>query len=86
MTVAEVKKLVGNKKLIVGAERTIKELKRGQLKKIFISSNCSEGARETIEINARLFKVEVSHLDVSNEELGIIMKKPFAVSVISLLQ
>lgn len=84
MTTAELKKLVGNSKLVIGTQRTMKELKKGNLKKIFISSNCHQDVKDSIISNAKLLGVEVSQLDVTNEETGIIVKKPFAVSVVSL--
>lgn len=86
MTVAELKKLVGNKKLILGADRTIKDLKRGEAKKVFLASNCKKETKEDILHYAKTHKIEVSQLDVNNEELGVIVKKPFAVSVICLLK
>jgi large subunit ribosomal protein L30e len=86
MTVAELKKLVGNKKLILGTERTLKELKRGEVKKVFLAANCAPTIKEDIETYAKQHDVEVSVLDVRNEELGVVVKKPFAVSVIALLK
>ena len=84
MSLAELKKIVGDKKLILGVDRTIKALRKGNLKKIFISANCAERTKETIETNSKLFKVDVSQLKISNEEFGVVVKKPFAVSVASL--
>ncbi len=84
MTVAELKKLAGDKKLIIGTDRTLKALKKGNLKKVFLASNCEASAKSDIENNAKMTKVEVSQLDISNEDLGVVVKKPFSVSVIGL--
>jgi large subunit ribosomal protein L30e len=86
MTLEDLKKAVGNKNLILGSQRTVKELKKGSLKKIFLASNCDKATKETIEINAKVLKVDVSKLNITSEELGIIVKKPFSVSVASLLK
>lgn len=86
MSIAELKKLVGNKKLIAGTNKTIKELKKGNVKTIFISSNCPKDIKEELSINAKMEKAEISALDVDSEELGVVIKKPFAVSVVSLLK
>jgi large subunit ribosomal protein L30e len=84
MTVAELKKLAGDKKLVIGTDRTIKELKKGNLKKVFLAKNCHANARADIENNAKQMKIEVSDLEITSEELGVIVKKPFSVSIIGL--
>ncbi|MBN2420697.1 ribosomal L7Ae/L30e/S12e/Gadd45 family protein [Candidatus Woesearchaeota archaeon] len=86
MSLTELKKLIGNKKLIVGTDRTLKELKKGNIKSIFVASNCPENLKSEIETNARMEKSEISVLEINNEELGVVVKKPFAVSVVSLLK
>lgn len=86
MSLAELKKLVENKKLLLGTDRTMKEMKMGKVKKIFLASNCKKEIKEDILHDAKQAGVEVSQLDVNNEELGVVVKKPFAVSVICLLK
>ena len=86
MSLAELKKLVGDKKLIIGTDRTMKELTKGGLKEIFLSSNCSKETKENIETHAGMFKVKVSTVDITNDDMGVLVKKPFAVSVVSLLK
>jgi large subunit ribosomal protein L30e len=86
MSLAELKKQVGNKKLIAGTSRAIKELKKGNVKIIFLSSNCPKEIKSELEINAKMEKAEVSSLGINSEELGVIIKKPFSVSVVSLLK
>jgi ribosomal protein L30E len=86
MTVAELKKLVGNSKLILGMQRTLKEVKRGNVKTVFLAKNCSKEMKESIEVNAKMSKTEVSQLDITNDDMGVAVKKPFAVSVACLLK
>ena len=86
MSLAELKKQVGNKKLIAGTKRALKELKMGNVKTIFLASNCPKETKSEIETNARLNKTEVSQLDVNNEDLGVVIKKPFPVSIVFLLK
>lgn len=84
MTLAELKKFVGNKKLILGSGRTIKLLKKGELKEIFLSSNMSKASKSAIETHAKMMGVKVSELGITNEEMGVVVKKPFGVSVASI--
>ena len=85
MTLADLKKLLKTDKLIIGKERTIKSLKLGKLEQVFLSSNCS--CIEDIEYYAGLSgKAKVDKLKVPNDELGVICKKPFSISVIGVLK
>lgn len=86
MSIADIKKLVGDKKLVVGTEVAMKSLKQGKVKKVFVSSNCPNNIKEDIMHYAKVFGSEVEVLDVSNEDLGVACKKPFSVSVLSLLK
>lgn len=80
-TQAEIKKLVEEKKAIIGTERTLKALQNDKVNKIFLSSNCPESAKGDIESFAT--DVEVVELKIPNTELGTLCKKPFVISVLS---
>lgn len=79
----EIRKILGTDKLIIGTDRTIKALRDSRVKKVVISSNCSAEDVEEINSLATLNKVEVINIPETNEELGIICKKPFRVSVLA---
>jgi large subunit ribosomal protein L30e len=78
---AEIRKLAESGKLVMGTERAIKQLKQGKVKKVFITSNCPGDVRENVKRYARLSKVEVTELEIPNDELGVICKKPFSISI-----
>lgn len=80
--VANIKKLLTEEKLVLGTNVTLKQLKKGNLKRIYISSNIPQNVKEDIKHYASLSKVEVIEAPVSNEEFGIICKKSFLISVI----
>ena len=84
MSLAELKKHVGSKKLLLGTDRTLKNLKKGELKEIFLSSNAAENVKEDLEVISKKFNVKVCKLDITSDEMGVVVKKPFAVSVASL--
>ena len=72
------------KGLILGTQRTLKKLKMGEVKKVYVSSNCPEDVLEDIEHYTKIHKIPLIKLKENNEELGIICKKPFYISVLSL--
>lgn len=80
MSLEEIQK---RKKVIIGTDRTLKELKRGKIKKIFLASNCNKETKETVKHYAGIMEVEVEELNIPNTELGATLKKPFSISVLS---
>lgn len=86
LTPTEIKKMLKEKKLVIGTERTIKNLRSGKVDKVIITSNCPGKVQKDIEYYASLGKTEIMKIKSPNEELGIMCKKPFAISVLSILK
>jgi len=86
LTSTDIKKIIKTKNLVIGTARTIKNLKLGRVEKIIISSNCTEGVINNLNYYAGLSKAETVKVNYPNDELGIICKKPFSISVLSILK
>ena len=80
----EIKKAVEQKKIIIGTERSLKGLRQKTVKKVFISSNCPANIADDIKHLAKLASVEIVELNYPNDELGVICKKQFNISVVAL--
>jgi large subunit ribosomal protein L30e len=80
------KKIVDEKKIIIGYNRALKMIKRGEIEKIFLAKNVPENIKKDIEYYQKLGNFEVEVLNYSNEEVGLLLKKPFKISVISILK
>ena len=72
------------KGLVIGTERTLKKLKMNEVKKVYVSSNCPKDVLDDIEHYSKIHNILLVKLKENNEELGIICKKPFLISVLSL--
>ncbi|MBW2999621.1 ribosomal L7Ae/L30e/S12e/Gadd45 family protein [Candidatus Woesearchaeota archaeon] len=83
---AEIKKLMETDRLVKGTKLTLKNLKLGKLEKIFVTSNCPAEVKEDIKHFSDLAKVKVVQLDITNEELGIVCKRPHLISVLGVLK
>ena len=83
ITSAELKKIVKAGNVILGTEKSVKSLR---LEKIMMSSNCPAGIEKDITYYAGLTGTEVHKLDFPNDELGIICKKPFSISVLAIVK
>ena len=84
--ISELKKLLKTDKIILGTDRTLKLLKLGTADRVFLSSNCPEEVKKDIEYYAKLSNVPLIYLKQPNDELGILCKKPYPVSVLSVTQ
>jgi large subunit ribosomal protein L30e len=84
--VALIRKLVGTPKLVIGTERTIKALKLGRIEKIYLASNCVEDVERDIQHYGKLSKASVLKLNYPNDELGMLCKKPFSISIIGIIK
>lgn len=78
----EIKKILKEKSLTFGTEEVLKKIRLGEVKKVFLASNCNKDIKEKIERYAKVGKIQVVNLDIPNDEVGVICKKPFAISVL----
>jgi large subunit ribosomal protein L30e len=86
LTSSEIKKLIKEKKFLIGKDRTLKSLKLGKVDLVIISSNCAKDTLESINYYSSLSGIKTDHVNYHNDELGVICKKPFSISVISILK
>jgi large subunit ribosomal protein L30e len=80
---ADIKKMLKSKKLVIGTEKTLKNLKKGNTSKVYLTANCPKSIKDDIKNYAKLNKAELVELNLPNDELGVICKKPFSISVLS---
>jgi len=73
-------------KVVLGTERVLKELKTKELEKIFLTSNCLQKIVDDIKYYAKLAGITVVELEQTNEEIGVICKKNFFVSVVGIIK
>ncbi len=71
-----------SEKIIFGEERILKLLKLGKVKVVFLASNVKKDVENEVDNLAKLSKVEVVKLTISNNEVGVICKKPFFISML----
>ncbi len=80
--VVELKKSLASNKLVLGTEETVKLLRKGKVQKVILASNCDPQVRGDIQKYCGIGSVECVELPQTNEELGVLCKKPFAISVV----
>ena len=73
-------------KAILGTERVLKQLRLGNLDRIFLASNCPSEVKKDLTINAGLVGATLIDLELSNEELGVLCKKNFFITVLGIVK
>lgn len=71
-------------KMILGTKRSIEELRKGKVARVYLSSNCPAEVVEDIRRYAEMSDTPVTELNYSNEQIGLLCKKPYMISVLSL--
>lgn len=84
MSVEEIKKLLKTQELVLGADETMKALKNNEIVKVFLAGNAPENLVGDVEYYSSIAKIEVEKLDIPNDELGVIVKKPFSIACIGM--
>ncbi len=77
---------IAKNKVVLGTKRTIMYLRTGKLAKVFVTANCPAAVQEDIKTYASLSDCDMQELKYTNEELGVVCKKPFSISVVGLLK
>jgi len=84
--IEEIKDLLEAKKLVFGSKLALKGLKKETISKVYVAKKTPEDVVEDLKHYAQLSSSNVIELDIDNQELGITCKKPFLISVVSVLK
>jgi len=77
---------IQEKKVVIGAEKVLKELKAKRVQKVYLASNCPAKLHEDVKYYASVAEIPVVDMAYSNEELGVFCKKNFFVSVLAIAE
>jgi large subunit ribosomal protein L30e len=88
ITFDDLKRMISEEKtrIIIGAKRTIKMIKNGKVEKVFLAKNAPEDIKNDILYYSKIGNFEVEILNYTNEEIGLLLKKPFKISVVYILK
>ncbi|MEM1542114.1 MAG: 50S ribosomal protein L30e [Ignisphaera sp.] len=80
-----IKFVVRTGKIVIGFKKTLKLIKLGKVRYVVITSNTPEDIRSDIVHYASLSSVNIISFTGTNKELGSVIGKPFAVSVLGII-
>ncbi len=82
----DIKKIIANHNLVIGTDRTLKELKKGNLARVLIASNCAQDSKESAKYYCDLSKIPYEELKEDDLEFGILCKKQFSICMAGVLK
>ena len=80
--IEDIKKLVRDKKLVIGKNVVLRAVRAGKAKRVFMADNCPDELKEDLIHFRNISVFELVQLNVPNSELAVICKKPFFISVV----
>ncbi len=83
MSVEQLKKALKEEKCTFGLNETLKNVKLGKAKTVFLAQDCNSLEREKILHYKKLGSLNVVELEIKGSEVGALSKKQFSVSVLS---
>ncbi len=82
----EIRKLQEQKKLVLGSQRTLKLIRKGKIKKVYLASNAPVCVKSDIAHFNKVSPLEIVELSMPVEELGTVCKRPFCVATIGVIE
>jgi large subunit ribosomal protein L30e len=83
-SIKDIKDSLKNKTAIIGTENSMKMLKSGKVKVIYVTSNIPADVEASVMQYSKIAGIEAIKISMPNDELGMICKKPFPISVLSI--
>ncbi|MFW6046712.1 MAG: ribosomal L7Ae/L30e/S12e/Gadd45 family protein [Candidatus Woesearchaeota archaeon] len=84
--VEDIRKSINDEKLVIGKKEVIKNLKNKTLSKVFLAVNTPKEIVDDVEYYSSFSNVELVKTEKNNEELGVICKKSFGISVLGIME
>lgn len=82
----DIKKLLTSKKLLIGKDEVLKNIKKGLVHKVYVASNCPGELMGDLKRYLSISSFELLETKVPNDELGTVCKKPFSIAVIGVMK
>ena len=79
MSLSKLKQVLKEKNVVYGSERTLKNLRLGKTKIVFLASNCPDDVKDKV----KLYGIEVFELEEPGDEVALICKRAHSVVVLS---
>ncbi len=83
MSVAKLREALKSQKITYGTRETLRNVKLGKTKTVFLSKDCEESTRKSLRYYSALEKIDIIALDQGSKDIAQLCKKNYPVSVLS---
>lgn len=83
MSLPTLREALKNQKLTFGTNATLRQLKLGKVKVVFLAKDCQESTKKSVMYYSTLAKIDVIQMEQGEKEIAQLCKKNFPVSVLS---
>lgn len=83
MSLTTLREALRAQKLTFGARETLRRVKMGKTKVVFLAKDCRDDVRKTLSYYSTLEKLEIVQMEQGSREIAQLCKKNFPVSVLS---
>jgi large subunit ribosomal protein L30e len=81
----ELGRAVKSGKVVIGAKRSLKVIKRGEAKLVIVATNCPPDILSDVSYYTKLAGVPLHHFGKDGRQLGLACGKPFTVSAVTVV-
>ena len=82
----DIRKILTSKKLLIGKDEVLKNVRKSLVTKVFVASNCPAELIGDLRRYSKISGFELLDTKVPNDELGTVCKKPFSIAVLGILK
>ena len=82
----EIRKHLATKKLVIGTDETLKNIRKGLITKVYLASNCPAELVKDLNRYSKISGFEIFETKVPNDELGAVCKKPFHIVLLGVMK
>jgi len=79
-----IKKSVEEGIAIVGTKQVLEGIRQGGVSTVYLTVNCPEEVVASVKSYKQTSSFKIINLSQNNDELGVICKKPFSISVLAI--
>ena len=83
MSIQALRQAAKKEKPILGVRETIRRLRAGSVRQVFLARNCPAATKATISHLAKLCEARIVEMEQPNDEIGVLLKRGHPISVLS---
>ncbi len=85
-SISSIRKALETGKVAIGTKETMQAIRRGSISTVFLAANCPVAVAAEIEQRHGIAAFTMERLTQDSDEVGVLCKKSFAISVLGIVK